>query len=288
MNILQKPFGLVHWGNTSLQSTCSWKCLDIESFACSCCWPYKDIRLCNLACRGLWHCSVCVHGRGHPAVVTVLKCRNSVKSDLGHGSELECSPHMLQRGEGGFAGHSQLELKDLPCSEGSHRYRRKTAFQGRKGRDLLLEWVLKSTVLEAFTYMMWFNFQQGKYYSFLFRYRGETHGDEIICQWFKVPDLNPLLNGSKSSYFLLVVLPLTWTESAELVSDCAPVTHMTGKCLVWVLCYVEGNDCLLQWLTRYLWLLTDLLPTHFVAFLDLSLVCVICSVMSNSLQPCGL
>ena len=77
--------------------------------------------------------------RGHPAAVTVLTCRNSVESDLGHGSELECSPHMLQRGEGGFAGHSQLELKDLPCSEGSHRYRRKTAFQGRKGRDLLFE-----------------------------------------------------------------------------------------------------------------------------------------------------
>ena len=81
---------------------------------------------------------------------------------------------------------------------------------------------------------------------------------------------------------------LTCPESAKLVSDCAPVTHMTGKCLVWVLCYVEGNDCLLQWLTRYLGLLTDLLPTHFVVFLDLFLVCVICSVMSNSLQPCRL
>lgn len=162
--------------------------LDIESFACNCCWPYKDICICNLAYQSLWYCSVCVYGRGHPPVVTMLKWRNNVTSDLGHGSELECSPQILPRGEGGFAGHSQLELKDLPCSEGSDRYRRRTAFLGRKGRGLLFEWVLKSTVLEAFTYMMWFNFQQRKYYSFLFRYRGEAHGNEIICQWFQVPD----------------------------------------------------------------------------------------------------
>ena len=159
-----------------------------ESFACNCCSPYKDICICNLAYQSLWYCSVCVYGRGHPPVVTMLKWRNNVTSDLGHGSELECSPQILPRGEGGFAGHSQLELKDLPCSEGSDRYRRRTAFLGRKGRGLLFEWVLKSTVLEAFTYMMWFNFQQRKYCSFLFRYRGEAHGNEIICQWFQVPD----------------------------------------------------------------------------------------------------
>ena len=189
-----------------------------------------------------------------------------------------------------FAGHSQLELKDLPCSEGSDRYRRRTVFLGRKGRGLLFEWVHKSPVLEAFTCMMWFNFQQRKYYSFLLRYRGEAHGNEIICQWFKVPDLNPLLNGCKLIYFLLIVLLLTCQcpESANLVNDCSQIIHMTGKCLVWVLCYVEGDNCLLQWLTRYLGLLTDILPTHFVVFVDLFLVCVSCSVVSNSLRPCGL
>ena len=110
------------------------------------------------------------------------------------------------------------------------------------------------------------------------------------CQWFKVPDLNPLLNGCKLINFLLIVLLLTCQcpESAHLVNDCSQIIHMTGKCLVWVLCYVEGDNCLLQWLTRYLGLLTDILPTHFVVFVDLFLVCVSCSVMSNPVRPCGL
>lgn len=50
--------------------------------------------------------------------------------------ERECSPQILLRR--GFAGRPKEEWKVMLGHQGSGRYRRrKTAFRGRKGRDLL-------------------------------------------------------------------------------------------------------------------------------------------------------
>ena len=155
----------------------------------------------NIQC--LWHFSTHVYRRCHLPVVTTLQWRNSVKSELGRGyrSELGCNPQILLRGEGNFAGLPSGStrichvLRVLAGTGGGLPSK-----EGREGICYL--WVPSSTVQEAFTYMIWLNFQQTKYYSFLFRCRAEAHGHEWICQWLKVLDLNPLLNGSKFNCFL--------------------------------------------------------------------------------------
>lgn len=130
---LQKPFGLVCWGNTSLQNTCVWKCLVGHRELCMQLLLTLQGHLplsFNIQC--LWHFSMHVYRRCHPPVVTTLQWRNSVKSELGRGykSELECNPQILLRGEGNFAG--------LPTFWGSWRVQEEDCLPRKEGKGFAI------------------------------------------------------------------------------------------------------------------------------------------------------